>query len=758
MAIRIKPVFSSTGTANRVAVFDPSTGLLVASVVTVDELELLSGVTGGDILTETNTKTVSGKTFNQDLLPDATNEHDLGSSGVRWKDAYLSGDLTVGDDATIAGDLIVTGDLTVNGTTTTLNTATLEVEDANILINNGGNDASSEGAGITVERTAVNAALIHADASATKFRAGAAGSEVDLVGTSSTQSLTNKTIVAASNTITTAASGNLAATELNAALAELQDSIDNIDHGAIGGLSDDDHTQYALLAGRATGQTLKGGTASGEDLTLMSTADATKGQILFGSSVYDENTNQLGVGTNPGSGSFPTNGLPGTKLHVFGSNAEIKLESRGASGNPTRITFDKPGNSLTNTTSGEVLGIMGWAARISGSANTPVAQIYSILPTTNVQSGDMVFLTGNGGSPAEKFRIKADGTLDTTLGAGVVQSDSSGILSSSALAASSITSTPAGNLAADDVQEALDELQTDIDSRALASALTDHTGDTADAHDASAISSVASGNLAATDVQTALDELQTDIDTRALDSDFDTHVSDTTTHGTTGNVVGTSDTQALTNKDIDGGTASNTSRITVPKAAKATLDALTRKEGTLVYASDEDALYVDDGATLIEVGSGAAGGSESYTGYAKYTHVLSSGTAGGNSSNGTNIRALNTEDTDNIGISLASNQLTVPAGTYDIRASCFSYRGGMQRAQIYNATDTAILLRGINYYAEGSENNFVAAHVSGRFTIAGSKAIELQHIIATGATNGLGLALSVGTEIYSQVEIWKVGS
>lgn len=40
------------------------------------------------------------------------------------------------------------------------------------------------------------------------------------------QTLTNKTIVAASNTITTAASGNLTSTSLNAALAELQTDID----------------------------------------------------------------------------------------------------------------------------------------------------------------------------------------------------------------------------------------------------------------------------------------------------------------------------------------------------------------------------------------------------------------------------------------------------------------------------------------------------------------------------------------------------
>ncbi len=51
------------------------------------------------------------------------------------------------------------------------------------------------------------------------------------------------------------------------------------DHGGLTGLLDDDHTQYALLAGRAGGQTLIGGTASGEDLVLTSTSNATKGTV-----------------------------------------------------------------------------------------------------------------------------------------------------------------------------------------------------------------------------------------------------------------------------------------------------------------------------------------------------------------------------------------------------------------------------------------------------------------------------------------------
>jgi hypothetical protein len=52
------------------------------------------------------------------------------------------------------------------------------------------------------------------------------GAVRQLVTNNQTQTLENKTIVAANNTITTAASGNLAATELNAALAELQGDID----------------------------------------------------------------------------------------------------------------------------------------------------------------------------------------------------------------------------------------------------------------------------------------------------------------------------------------------------------------------------------------------------------------------------------------------------------------------------------------------------------------------------------------------------
>ena len=56
-----------------------------------------------------------------------------------------------------------------------------------------------------------------------------------------------------------------------------------LDHGDLSGLADDDHTQYALLAGRAGGQTLIGGTAAADDLTLCATAGVGVGSeaIIF---------------------------------------------------------------------------------------------------------------------------------------------------------------------------------------------------------------------------------------------------------------------------------------------------------------------------------------------------------------------------------------------------------------------------------------------------------------------------------------------
>jgi hypothetical protein len=119
------------------------------------------------------------------------------------------------------------------------------------------------------------------------------------------------------------------------------------DHGNLSGLSDDDHTIYLLLAGRSGGQVAIGGTDAGDNLTLQSTAHATKGKILFGTSAYDEVNNNMGIGTDTPSQTNST-----CKLHVSGDN--IKLDAnktlvwdgtfptqmKGASGTSGSILFN----------------------------------------------------------------------------------------------------------------------------------------------------------------------------------------------------------------------------------------------------------------------------------------------------------------------------------------------------------------------------------------------------------------------------------
>ena len=56
-------------------------------------------------------------------------------------------------------------------------------------------------------------------------------------------------------------------------------------HAALTGLAADDHLQYALLAGRALGQVLNGGTAAGETLELRGSAHADTGRITAGSGI-----------------------------------------------------------------------------------------------------------------------------------------------------------------------------------------------------------------------------------------------------------------------------------------------------------------------------------------------------------------------------------------------------------------------------------------------------------------------------------------
>ena len=121
---------------------------------------------------------------------------------------------------------------------------------------------------------------------------------------------------------------------------------------------------------------------------------------------------------------------------------------------------------------------------------------------------------------------------------------------------------------------------------------------------------------------------------------------------------------------------------------------------------------------------------------------------------------LNTVKTNEIaGASLSTDTITLPAGTYYLDGFSCSQTGTTSlidtKAKIRNTTDGAdLIIGGSGRNQTGSTNYFLP--VSGRFTLAGTKDIEL---FSRASTAGVTFGSEVNTgdvEVYSQIKIWKV--
>lgn len=182
-----------------------------------------------------------------------------------------------------------------------------------------------------------------------------------------------------------------------------------------------------------------------------------------------------------------------------------------------------------------------------------------------------------------------------------------------------------------------------------------------------------------------------------------------------------------------------------------------RDSGGLTILKETDTNTRATGITAIMIGGSGGGGNVSY---AHVREEQSSGTGAGDANaGGWNTRVLNTvvEDDDSI-LSLASNQVTLlGAGKYRVEARCPAIAVGVHQARIYNITDSVELIVGQLAYSRqsGTQSDLTNAHVVGRFTITGSKVIELQHQVNTTITGGAGIASGWGIEVYSELQIWK---
>jgi len=164
-------------------------------------------------------------------------------------------------------------------------------------------------------------------------------------------------------------------------------------------------------------------------------------------------------------------------------------------------------------------------------------------------------------------------------------------------------------------------------------------------------------------------------------------------------------------------------------------------------------LGTNNGTSLVYVASNL-----DYNNYVLFQDRKTSGTQGGSSSVGTQTRDLTTPVINNItGASLTSNQITLPAGTYYVRASAPSRAGDINKIRLYNVTTASYILEGNSALSRSTADSQTDALMVGAITLAATSVLELRHYIGTAfATTGLGGAISQGTEVYSTFEAWKV--
>ena len=161
--------------------------------VDLDELSTVTSVSNNDYIVTVDFQTGNTEKMQLEVIEDklfaaVSGDIAISSSGVASISAGsivtadIANDQITGDklanDITIANDLVVSGDLTVQGDTTTINTATLAVEDKDIVIASGASTSSAaNNAGIIVGSDVASIKYVH---SGTKW---ALNKNTDITGT-----------------------------------------------------------------------------------------------------------------------------------------------------------------------------------------------------------------------------------------------------------------------------------------------------------------------------------------------------------------------------------------------------------------------------------------------------------------------------------------------------------------------------------------------------------------------------------------------
>lgn len=151
-------------------------------------------------------------------------------------------------------------------------------------------------------------------------------------------------------------------------------------------------------------------------------------------------------------------------------------------------------------------------------------------------------------------------------------------------------------------------------------------------------------------------------------------------------------------------------------------------------------------------------------GVAYVKDVQANNTGGGTSTSAAYVqrRLSLVEDPSSIGVTLNSNQFTLPTGTYEIFALANAYYSDGHRAKLYNVSDSVDAILGSNGFSFTGLNDSMSASttpsfVVGTITITGSKTFEVRHRVQTGRVDGFGVANNFSeSEVYLVVKITRI--
>ena len=138
----------------------------------------------------------------------------------------------------------------------------------------------------------------------------------------------------------------------------------------------------------------------------------------------------------------------------------------------------------------------------------------------------------------------------------------------------------------------------------------------------------------------------------------------------------------------------------------------------------------------------------------------SQNTAGGTFTSGAwQTRTLNTEisDINNI-CSLSSNVFTLSSGTYLIEWSAPAYYVERHQTRLYDTTNSAVIQYGGSNYANSSNAIQNSSSGSAIVVISSNTSYKIEHQCgSTNSPQGFGVEANMGTEVYAQVKITKIG-